>query len=99
MMAAETRRNWDMTKKRQPQWQFTIDVKEDGETWRWIHIDSRGGLQHSVSGFSGFDGCAANAKQYGWPGLRHPTILKSGSAVECPDRTLPAAFTDVRNSD
>jgi hypothetical protein len=78
-----------MTKKRQPQWQFTIDVMEDGESWRWIHIDSRGALQHSVSCFSGFDGCAANAKQYGWPGLRQPTILKSGSALGGQDRSIP----------
>jgi len=82
-----------MTKKRQPQWQFTIDVIEDGESWRWIHIDSRGGLQHSVSCFSGFDGCAANAKQYGWPGLRQPTILKSGSAVEPFDNDIPPPLT------
>jgi hypothetical protein len=86
-----------MTKKRQPQWQFTIDVMEDGESWRWIHIDSRGGLQHSVSCFSGFDGCAANAKQYGWPGLRQPTILKSGSALVPSDKAILPPFTAKQN--
>jgi len=79
-----------MIKKRQPQWQFTIDLSEDGESWRWIHIDARGDLQHSASCFSGFDGCAANAKQYGWPGLKQSTILKCAS-VQAPgseDRAL-----------
>lgn len=54
-----------MTKRR---WRFRMSVMDYGESWRWVHIDAHGIMNKSVTCFSDYAKCAANARQHGWPG-------------------------------
>jgi len=45
-----------------------MSVMDYGESWRWVHIDAHGLLNKSVTCFSDYAKCAANARQHGWPG-------------------------------
>ena len=53
----------------QRRWSFILDIGDDGESWRWIHVDSNGVMTQSTTSFSDCYQCQVNAGGYGWQGV------------------------------